>query len=104
MDYALTCVLAFLLAVVHEAGIVVYSRSIFEEHATIGVLMTALLTGTANLGILIFVNQNTLIVPIVIGACLGYLVGRRLPLGKSRKDGPRRRSRCRNCDPSDDDG
>lgn len=92
--------LAVLVAMVQDALIVVFNRSITKDQMLVTMLMTACLAALGSLSTLFLIDDDVFIYANVIGSVLGIPVGMKIPLAASGKDGPRCQCRCQSSDPS----
>lgn len=91
----------FLFSAVIDFGAVLFTRSVQLRRIGLGMLTTATLAAAQWASIWLVIKEDeTLVLPSIIGHVIGYAVGMLVPLGESRRGRPSTEPGCRNCDPS----
>jgi hypothetical protein len=88
--------LIFLSSVVIDVGAVLFTRSVLGRHIVLGVFTTTTIAALNWAAIWLVMKQDdTLVIPSIVGHAVGYVVGMRLPL-KDRQE----HAVCQKCHPT----
>jgi hypothetical protein len=92
----LNWVIIFVFSLIIDVGAVVFTRSVMGRHILVGMLTTATIAGLNWAAIWLVMKQDdSLIIPSIVGHVVGYAVGMLVPLRESEDRGV-----CQRCHPT----
>lgn len=99
--------LIFLFSAIIDVGAVIFTRSVLGRHIAIGMFTTATIAGLNWAAIWLVMKQDdTLVIPSIVGHVVGYVVGMILPLKDHQEHDvcqrchPTTETESQSCDPS----